>query len=187
MKMYFRSGCFKNIYPNLVLCQYISIYHKFNVSHGSLLRLLWCKLKWQIPLENTATVLPHPPNPQQLLQPGSQWVLTPSSRALLWTQSSCSSVWDQQLSNQSCLMGMNNWGKRSTGQHQIISACNFTFLLVLTGLCQGKLWLSLLLSLQITSLTETFSSFHAGNNLLLMCEKRAKSYFLGEADSTELS
>lgn len=134
--------------------------HEFSMSHGSLLQLLWCKLKWQISSENKAPVLPHPPNPQKKLQPGSQWVLTPPAGPSSNSELLLTSV-RPVTQNQSCLVGK-NWGKRSTGQHQIISVCNFTLLLVLTDLCQGKLWLSLLLSLQTTSLTETSVVFMQG-------------------------
>lgn len=73
-------------------------------------------------------------------------------------------------------------GKGSTEQHQIISVCIFTFLLVLTDLCQGKPWLSLLLSLQITSLTETSVVFTQGIIFCLCVNRETNLIFLGKVN-----
>lgn len=168
MRMYFRSGYFKSIYLNLILYQYISMYHEFNTSYGSLLRLVWCKLKWQISLEYKATVLPHPPNPQKRLQPGSQWVLTlpagPSSNSELLLTSVRSGTQQPKLCSREEL------GKT---EHKTASDTQcLQFHLPPSTHRPLSRWALAELTAEPSDYipNRNLSSFHAGNNLLLTCE-----------------
>lgn len=131
-------------------------------------------------------VVPRPPNPQKKLQPGSQWVLKPPAGPCCELTASAHQC-ETRNSATKCLMGKKNRGKQSTGQQQVISVCNFTFFLVCTGLFQGELQLSFLLSLQITSLTETSVVFMQGMIFCLCVNREPNFTSLEKVDSTELS
>lgn len=158
------------------------MYHKFNLSHGSLLGLLWCKLKWQIPLEHKATIIPRPPNPQKKLQPGSQWVLKPSAGPCCEITASAHQC-ETRNSATKCLMS-NGEEEQGKTEHRTAAGnpCSQFHLPPSTHRPFSR-WALAELTAEPSNyiLNRNITSFHTGNDLLLMCEYRAKSYFLGKS------